>query len=73
MAAVDPAARIVSIKNGIDFAGGIVPTRVVNVQFMVPPNGPFTLTYAQPDYTAEKVAADINAEVTRLRTLGAIS
>jgi hypothetical protein len=51
--------------------GALQPTVQKRVTFYVGTRGPFYLTYDQAAYNPEKVIADVQAEVSRLKQIDA--
>jgi hypothetical protein len=70
---MDSTPKITSVKDAVGFDSvTLMPTRNKVVTFMVGHHGPFTLIYTPEHYSAERVNADIAAQVDTLRAMRAI-
>lgn len=71
---MDYTPRITNVKDQVGFDPvTTMPAQSKVVTFMVGHHGPFTLNYRHAEYSAERVNADIAAQVATLRAIGAIS
>jgi hypothetical protein len=70
---VDPLVKILAVKDspGFDIAH-LTPTNDKVVTYMVGDHGPFFLRYHANAYNQQTVEADIQKEVSTLRSIGAI-
>lgn len=70
---MDSTPKITNVKDQVGFDPvTLMPSSNKVVTFMIGHHGPFTLTYKHADYSAERVNADIAAQVATLRAMRAI-
>lgn len=68
---VDYSIKTLTVSNESGVNAALQPVALYRVTFYVGARGPFFLSYSPADYTPDKVIADVNAEVDRLKKIDA--